>query len=493
MRKLLIFIIAFRLHGGSVSVYTGQYNAARTGANTSETTINQSNAALLYKTGRFTVTGNIWAQPLYAAGVPISGTPTNILVVATGMDNVYAFNADSPGSSPIWSVSLGTACFFPQNPSVLYDNNNGILGTPVINPATNVVYFVACTGGPASYISSLYALNLADGTNFHAPAVIAPTVGSNTFLASNQMQRPALLLLGSNVVIAYSSYNDQVYGSGTWYGWIVSCNQTTLAQTAVYVNSVEESGFWMSGGGPSSDGTSLWALTGNDAGDNTAGNNPESFLSFNQALATIDYMQPTNWAALDTADRDLGTGRAIVIGNYIYGGGKDGRFWVLNKGAMGGMQGSGPPIAQVWTPSTELYDGYVMANGNMYLTPGAFSGLQHILAFSCPNTCNTTPTATSAFGYRWSAIAYTSNGSTAGTGLLWGNTAQTSASGTPAAGTLNVFNADTLALVYSDPNLGTMAKFVEPTVVNGQVFMATDSGYVQAYALAKKPTLLIVQ
>src|ERR1700733_108291 len=47
-----------------------------------------------------------YAQPLYVPNVSIAGQGThNVIFVATEANNVYAFDADSPGA-PLWSVNL---------------------------------------------------------------------------------------------------------------------------------------------------------------------------------------------------------------------------------------------------------------------------------------------------------------------------------------------------------------------------------------------------
>ena len=96
------------------------------------------------------VDGQIYAQPLYLRNVTIAGKGTHNVVYAATMHNtVYAFDSDTPGV-PLWSVNLG-----PSVPTSDYDSDegpysdilpeNGVLSTPVIDPATGTVYVVAAT------------------------------------------------------------------------------------------------------------------------------------------------------------------------------------------------------------------------------------------------------------------------------------------------------------------------------------------------------------
>ena len=88
-----------------VSVLTQHNDNARTGANTKETTLNPSNVnsnqfGLLFKQQ---VDDQVYAQPLYAAGVGIGDAPRNIVYVATVHNSLYAFDADAPDAAPIGS------------------------------------------------------------------------------------------------------------------------------------------------------------------------------------------------------------------------------------------------------------------------------------------------------------------------------------------------------------------------------------------------------
>src|ERR1700721_1692446 len=77
-----------------VNVLTFRNDNARTGLNPNEVLLSPDNV----KAGQFgqrvshVVDGNVFAQPLYVAAVPMtSGGVRNILLVVTDHDSVYAF------------------------------------------------------------------------------------------------------------------------------------------------------------------------------------------------------------------------------------------------------------------------------------------------------------------------------------------------------------------------------------------------------------------
>ncbi|MDE3195310.1 MAG: PQQ-binding-like beta-propeller repeat protein, partial [Acidobacteriota bacterium] len=124
-------------------VTTGGYDNSRTNANLNETILTPGNVrgATFGRLFALPVDGQIYAQPLFRQGVTVAGQGIhNVIYAATANNTVYAFDADTPGM-PLWSVNLG-----PAVPASRYQSDtgaytdiapiNGILGTPVIDPAT---------------------------------------------------------------------------------------------------------------------------------------------------------------------------------------------------------------------------------------------------------------------------------------------------------------------------------------------------------------------
>src|SRR5271166_3483437 len=137
---------------GQVSVLTGRNDSFRDGLFPNETYLTTANvnSAQFGSLFSYTVDGFVSAQPLYVPGVNINGTIHNVVYVATEHDSVYAFDADNPlVQNPLWQVSL-----IPPNMQTVSAhltgctgtngfNEVGILGTPVIDPATSTLYVVA--------------------------------------------------------------------------------------------------------------------------------------------------------------------------------------------------------------------------------------------------------------------------------------------------------------------------------------------------------------
>src|SRR5436309_2751824 len=109
--RLLMNFLLPNIVLSQVSVLTANYDNARTNSNLSETRLNTANvkAASFGKIGSFPVDGQIYAQPLYATGVPIPGLGTrDVVYTATMYNSVYAIDAGAPASIvPLWRVNLG--------------------------------------------------------------------------------------------------------------------------------------------------------------------------------------------------------------------------------------------------------------------------------------------------------------------------------------------------------------------------------------------------
>src|SRR5205807_5781645 len=94
---------------GLASVTTWHYDNARTGANLSETTLTPSNvnSTTFGKLATLPVDGFVVGHPLYLRSVNIPGQGVhNVVYAATMHDSVYAFDADSASTSPLWMTSI---------------------------------------------------------------------------------------------------------------------------------------------------------------------------------------------------------------------------------------------------------------------------------------------------------------------------------------------------------------------------------------------------
>ena len=270
------------------NVTTQHNDAARTGANTSETilTTTNVNVSQFGKLFERAVDDEIYAQPLYVEGVSVPGVGLrNVVYVATNNDSVYAFDADDPAATaPLWQVhytnpaagivpvtrtDVGQAC----GTYVDFAGNIGIAGTPAIDAAAQTMFFVTRTKENGVFVQRLHAIDIRTGAEQPgSPRLIqANVIGSGdgrdaqnniAFNARTQNQRSGLLLDHGTVYITWASYCDQ----GPYHGWILGYDAATLQQVMVYNTTPDGGlgGIWQSGGGLSADvAGNLYALTGN--------------------------------------------------------------------------------------------------------------------------------------------------------------------------------------------------------------------------------------
>jgi hypothetical protein len=163
------------------------------GGNLGETTLTPSNVnvsgfGMAFSVG---VDGQVYAQPLYVAGVDVTVGPNpgvhNLVFVATEHDSLYAIDADN--GQVEWKDNFLTSGLAGATITTVSSNDVGsgdltpeigITATPIIDAATNTIYVEAKTkevvNGQSHYVQRLHALKLADGTDVVAPAVIGDTI-----------------------------------------------------------------------------------------------------------------------------------------------------------------------------------------------------------------------------------------------------------------------------------------------------------------------------
>lgn len=494
------------------NVTTGGYDLSRTNADLSETilspaTVRPSGFGRLFT---LSVDGQIYAQPLYMQNVAIAGQSRNVVFVATEHNSVYAFDADAAGP-PLWTVNLG-----PSVPSTSYDTADGpyrdiapeigILGTPVIDPSTGTLYVVAATFENGSYYHRLHALDITSGSErFGAPVLITAQVngtgesstgGLISFDSLQHIQRPALLLLNGVVYVGFGSHGDGI----PWHGWLMGYNASNVQiQTAVFMSTANGWGgaLWQSGRGPSADSQgNIYAVTSNGDSDDVV-DFSDAVLRLNPAnLAIQDWFAPSDQQSIDEDDEDLGSAGAVLVPGttLLITGGKQGTFYLLDTRSLGQMSsgtsllpqslpatGSGVFNLALWsrTDNPMLY----ILGANASMEAFRISGGQIDSAPASQTSVG--------FGIPYQGMTISANGTQPGTGILW--VADADAWPLPAAGTLHAFNADDLSselwnsdMVASDA-LGSFAKFANPTVINGKVYVPTTSDQLVVYGILPTP------
>jgi uncharacterized protein (TIGR03437 family) len=492
---------------GQVNVLNVNYDNQQTGANVQETILSpKSNWNQFGKLGTFPVDGQVYAQPLYVSGVTISGVSSNVLYIATMHNSVFAFNADTPQTTtPLWRVNLG-----PSVPSGFFNFTDiipetGILGTPVIDPVQQVMYLVSDTltsiGPLGNPILELHALSIVDGHEMlGGPRPIIASVAGNgdgsanglvAFDATEQLQRPGLMLSNGMLYIGFGSHGDD----GVYHGWMLGYDASTLQLKATFNTSPNGNGsaIWQSGRAPviGSNGD-VYAVTGNGDFDGVS-NFGESVLHLDGThLSLLDWYTPDDYATLTAQDWDLGSAGAVAIANtnLLLAASKAGMLYLVQENSMGHLgptttstvQGvqvntwgffnmalwNGPsqgPIFYDWDPYYSL-KAFQIVNGQINST---------ILSQFTPQYPS--PSA---------GLAVSANG--AQDGILWLTTGNYNVNGVPA--TLYALDAGSIANELWDSNLngtrdqpGGFSKFTGPTVVNGRVYLPTFSDSVVVYGI----------
>ena len=488
-----------------VNVLTANYDNQRTNANLQETILNQQNVTTssFGKIGYFPVDGEIYAQPLYASGVQITGQGLhNVVYVVTMHNSVYAIDADMPGSTtPLWTVNFG-----PSVPSWVLNFTDilpevGILSTPVIDLTRQVIYIVSDTLDGGTPVFRLHALSLADGSEMlNGPVVISAAVpghgagnhaGTLTFDPAIELQRPGLALANGMVYLGFGSRGDL----DNWHGWLMSFDASTLKQISFLTTSPEGYGasIWHSGRAPAIDASgNLYVATGNGDFDGSV-NFGESVLKFSGTdLTLVDWYTPDTWSALNDNDSDLGSSGVILLPstNQLVTSGKSGDLFVIKSDSMGHLGPKNSSTVQNvqanegGTHTTALWNDpsgpivYAQETGGVLNAFQIVNGQINSTALSQIKPANPT---------LFAGLSVSGDSNSPGSTILWYTVANYYIIQQP--GTLHAL--DPLDLTHEFWNsdmvptdaLGRYAKFAPPMVANGRVYVPTFSNELVIYGL----------
>ena len=297
-----------------------------------------------------TISGNVYAQPLY-----IEGGPNGPMIIAvTESNNVYALNAIT--GSVIWSRNVGP----PVTSGLPCGNISplGITGTPVVDLASRSLFFDAMTDG-ATKKHFIYSLNVDTGaTNPGWPVDVNATATYNgmTFTSLVQNERGGLALVNGIVYVAWSGHLGDC---GTYHGWVVGVPINNPSSVGAWATTAIGGGIW-GHGGVASDGTNMFVVTGNTFGTNGVWMGGEAIIRLQAGPIfngqPTNYWAPTNWLSLDNGDTDLGGVSATVIdvpgatpSQLVLALGKDRNAYLVNRNNLGGIAA---PVASANVSST---------------------------------------------------------------------------------------------------------------------------------------------
>jgi hypothetical protein len=508
--------VSITVQSNAVLMY--QYNAYHTAANVYETTLTTANvnSSTFGKLFTCNVDGLVQGQPLYVPNLTISGSTHNVVYVVTENNSIYAFDADgSDGCDQLWHDRIDVPV-----------SGAGILSTPFIVPDQGphgAIYVEGktCPGGsssgcPNGYWHGIHEYDLTTGAALASTVISGESVSGSgydnvdgviTFNDQLENQRPALLYAAGTIYAGFGSVND----TDPWHGWVMGFSASNLTQQYVFnttpnyasggtYDAGERGGIW--GGALAADwGNYVYFSTGNGTFDNSVYDYGDSYVKLylnGSSLAVADYFTPDSQQLFSDDDLDVASAGATLLpnqsGSYpheMVGAGKCGVIYVIDRDDMGEYNASTDQIIQELGTCTSGVDDPAVGNSsnsgdvNNYSSPAYwnenvyFVGVNdYAKAFSVTNgLLSTSATSKSAitfptFGANPSVSA---NGTT--NGIVW--IVQFAGSG---SGTLYAYEATNLAdelynssQAGSRDTLGSPVHFAPPTIVNGKVYVGTQT------------------
>ncbi len=311
--------------------------------------------------------GQIYAQPLVANGT---------LLVVTEED--WDYGLDPVTGAVRWKNHFGEAVESGEGKTINctdLEPHVGVTGTPVIDTATNIAYFVAneIVQGKVAWYMHAIELNHEGKEPNPFPVEIKGNAQNLSeeveFEPAQELQRPALLMMNGVVYAGFGSHCDHE----PYEGWIAGVSTSGKLET-MWAASSRGGSIWQAGGGLVSDGPGqiLFATANGyitepgvwDPPPGPGNKPPEAHLDnsvvrvevkpedgFNELVPT-DFFSPFNNKELDEEDIDLGSSAPVALPSEYFGTksvpnllvqeGKYGSVYLLNRDNLGGMgQGAG--------------------------------------------------------------------------------------------------------------------------------------------------------
>jgi hypothetical protein len=516
-----------------VDLLTRSYNRQRTGANLKETVLHTDNVRSeeFGKLFELDVDDQVYAQILYVSDLAIAGGTHDVIYVATVNNTVYAFDAHTPGA-PLWQRNFNGTGRPTRNSEVGqncqpfrdFSGNIGIVGTPVIDRASSSMYFVTRTVTGAQHRQTLHAIDIVTGKDKLPGArdITATAAGTGagavpvgsadgavqgklTFDPRIENQRMSVGLSEGVLYLGWAGFCD----TGDYHGWAMAYDAATLEQKAV-LNTTPDGwagGFWQAGAAPVfDDDGNLFLATGNGDYDGAKNLGQTVLKLAKNTLKPLDHFAPSNFGDLNIEDWDLGSaGPTWLPGtSQIVLGGKEGKLYLLDMNNLGELATGDTQIPQsfqvvdpmvrpgsthhlhntvvVWE-SPEGLNMYV-AGENDFLH--AYRYDRDTKRFKLPAVAQSE--VLPPLGMPGGMITVSADGSKAGTGIVWVTTPRTGdANQNVTPGILRAYHAETLALLWDSSSAAddtyNFAKFNNPTVANGKVYVASFSNKVSVFGL----------
>lgn len=427
------------------------------------------------------VSGHIQAQPLYW---PAAQSNPAMLLLAAEDNIVQAIDADT--GKDVWKRSLGAPVAKSSLPCGNIDPL-GVTGTPVIDEKAGAIYLDAMIDGSHGPSHRVFALSLRDGSPLPGwPVDVATALARNqqNFVARIQNQRGALAISNGALYVPFGGHAGDC---GDYHGFVASFSLSNPRRVRSWATRGRGGGIWAPGG-LSSDGTSLFAATGNTIGA-AAWSDGEAVVrlapDLHRSGDTRDFFAPPDWQALDADDADLGGTNPLPLDIPKEGGkqslilalGKDGKAYLLDRGNLGGIGGAlatetvaRQPIitAPVAYPAADgMFVAFLGAGANCP-APERGSGLTVLKIRSGPRPLATTAWCAPLHG-GGSPIVTTTDGYS--NPIVW-------IAGAEGDNLLHGFRGDTGEPLFSGPPapMAGLRHFATPIATDARLYIAADEG-----------------
>jgi outer membrane protein assembly factor BamB len=258
----------------------------------------------------------------------------NRVIVATVGDSIYSLDART--GKVQWRTNVGQPV--PLSSILCRGTVDplGIIGTPVYDPATGLVFAVAEVTGPKHL---LVGVDLNTGKlrlrrSVDVPALAPPRI---------YMQRPALALSHGMVYMAFGSPAPDCE---RYHGTIVASRTDGHGPVFTYqVKSEDQAGIWGPSGPAIDDEGQVYVSTGDDEFITGKWDLSNAVLRLSPTLQLEDSFAPANWRLQDTGNQDLGSeGPLLLPGGLVFIAGKSGDGYLLHANALGGIGGQAATV-----------------------------------------------------------------------------------------------------------------------------------------------------
>jgi hypothetical protein len=424
-----------------------------------------------------TVSGNVFASPLYVDGNP------GVFVIATENNQVSVLNETT--GRPVWQRTYGQSAGRTGagcgNITPL-----GITGTPVIDQAKRTIYFDTAIGTTTTITDHLiHAVSLDDGSERAGWPVSTKAVsnGGERFNPVLHNQRSALLLVNGILYVAYSGHLGDC---GQYRGWLFGVDTNAPQNIRTFkTGGTRGGGIWATGG-PASDGTSIYVTTGNTFGATTwSGGEAVIRMQAGPVFSgqTRDFFTPTNWSALDASDLDVGGSGALVVdapaftpSQLVLAFGKDGNVFALDRNNLGGI-GAQKAVLRVMNGQIINAPAAVTTPAGTFVT---LHGHRNATALGCPTGSG--DLATVKLSGTRIAMAWCANSGGQGSPIITttddrGSEAIVWTAGAASTNKLHAWDAVTGAVVFNGgaDTFAAVRQLTSPIAVKGRIVIAGDN------------------